>query len=73
MTGFSNAGEEAVGLTRIVASLIGGTPKEKGRHLCGGADRATFVVQDGLQIAGQNPASSAGAASRLMAAVKAAG
>lgn len=71
VTGFSNTEEEGVGLTKVVPYLVEDTLKEKGAEFVKGDDWGSFVVQDGLLITGQNPASSAEAARRVIAALKA--
>jgi putative intracellular protease/amidase len=66
VTGFTNSEEEAVGLTDIVPFLVENMLKER----CGiyekGADWSEFVLEDGLLITGQNPASSEKAAQMLV-------
>ncbi len=66
VTGFTNTEEEAVGLTRVVPFLVEDELKAKGGLYSKGADWASYVVADGLLITGQNPASSAAAAQRLL-------
>ena len=63
VTGFTNTEEEAVGLTDIVPFLVEDMLKENGGHYSKLADWQPYVVADGLLITGQNPASSAPAAS----------
>jgi putative intracellular protease/amidase len=65
-TGFSNTEEEAVGLTKVVPFLVEDDIKAKGGQYLRGPDWASYVVRDGLLITGQNPASSAEAASALL-------
>jgi putative intracellular protease/amidase len=67
VTGFTNSEEEAVGLTNVVPYLLEDELKKKGGHYSKGADWASYVVQDGLLITGQNPASSEEAAQKLLA------
>ena len=66
VTGFTNTEEEAVGLTQVVPFLVEDTLKDLGGVYSKGADWGSYVVQDGLLITGQNPASSEEAASVLM-------
>jgi len=70
VTGFSNSEEAAVGLTNIVPFLVEDELKSKGGTYVRGDDWASYVVQDGLLITGQNPASSAETALALVDAVK---
>ena len=69
VTGFSNAEEEAVQLTKVVPFLI----EDEFKNLCAtyscGPDWGVYTKQDGLVITGQNPASSEAAAKLLLAAV----
>ncbi len=67
VTGFSNSEEDAVGLSDIVPFLLEDTLKEQGGEYSRGDDWAVHVVEDGLLITGQNPASSKEAAKRLLA------
>jgi putative intracellular protease/amidase len=66
VTGFSNTEEEAVGLTNVVPFLVEDDIKAKGGDYVRGPDWGSYVVQDVLLITGQNPASSAAAASALL-------
>lgn len=69
VTGFTNSEEEAVGLTEIVPFLVEDELiKNKGNY-SKGADWQSYVVQDGLLITGQNPASSTAAAKLLLQAL----
>ncbi|MFT2816810.1 type 1 glutamine amidotransferase domain-containing protein [Leifsonia sp. A12D58] len=61
VTGFTNSEEEAVQLTDIVPFLV----EDELTKL--GGDWESYVVEDGLLITGQNPASSAAAADALLA------
>lgn len=72
VTGFSNTEEEAVGLTKVVPFLLEDDLKARGGVYSSAEDWAPHVVQDGLLITGQNPASSAGAALLAVEALKAA-
>ena len=66
VTGFTNTEEEAVGLTDIVPFLVEDMLKENGGIYAKGADWSEFVLEDGLLITGQNPASSEKAAQMLI-------
>ncbi|GJI90171.1 type 1 glutamine amidotransferase domain-containing protein [Duganella hordei] len=66
VTGFTNTEEEAVGLTNVVPFLVEDELKASGGVYSKGEDWGSYVVRDGLLITGQNPASSAAAASLLM-------
>ncbi|MEZ0332015.1 MAG: type 1 glutamine amidotransferase domain-containing protein [Methylophilaceae bacterium] len=66
VTGFTNSEEAAVGLTDIVPFLVEDELiKNKGNY-SKGDDWQSYVVQDGLLITGQNPASSTEAAKLLL-------
>jgi putative intracellular protease/amidase len=71
VTGFTNSEEEAVGLTEIVPFLVEDMLKEHGGIYAKGADWSEFVLEDGLLITGQNPASSEKAAQMLLAKLEA--
>ena len=66
VTGFTNTEEEGVGLTQVVPFLVEDELKARGGVYSKGPDWASYVVADGLLITGQNPASSAAAAQRLL-------
>ena len=66
VTGFTNSEEAAVELTDIVPFLVEDELKAKGGQYSQGPDWAPYVVTDGLLITGQNPASSAAAATALL-------
>ncbi|MGN7124638.1 type 1 glutamine amidotransferase domain-containing protein [Methylorubrum thiocyanatum] len=66
VTGFTNTEEEAVGLTKVVPFLVEDELKRKGGVFSKAGDWEPYVVADGLLITGQNPASSAPAAERLL-------
>ena len=70
VTGFTNTEEAAVGLTKVVPFLVEDELKAKGGIYSSGPDWSSYVLQDGLLITGQNPASSAAAAQRLVEALK---
>jgi putative intracellular protease/amidase len=67
VTGFANSEEEAVQLTTIVPFLLEDELIKRGGEYQKAQDWHAFVVQDGLIITGQNPASSALAAEKLLA------
>ncbi|HEY0900467.1 MAG TPA: type 1 glutamine amidotransferase domain-containing protein, partial [Sphingobacteriaceae bacterium] len=69
VTGFTNSEEEAVQLTQVVPFLLEDELRNKGGEYSKKEDWAVHVVQDGLLITGQNPASSEEAADRLMALI----
>ena len=66
VTGFTNAEEEAVGLTDVVPFLVEDMLKTHGGQYSKGADWQSHVVTDGLLVTGQNPASSADGAKALL-------
>jgi putative intracellular protease/amidase len=66
VTGFTNTEEDGVGLSQIVPFLVEDELKAKGGLYSKGADWGSYVVQDGLLITGQNPASSSAAAALLL-------
>ncbi|WP_201545308.1 type 1 glutamine amidotransferase domain-containing protein [Psychrobacter sp. H7-1] len=66
VTGFSNTEEAAVGLTDVVPFLLEDALQANGAHYQKGADWQSYVVEDGILITGQNPASSEDAAKRLI-------
>jgi putative intracellular protease/amidase len=66
VTGFSNAEEDAVGLTEVVPFLLEDMLKANGGHYEKGTDWESHVVVDGKLITGQNPASSKAAAQELL-------
>ncbi|WP_206484255.1 type 1 glutamine amidotransferase domain-containing protein [Thalassotalea sp. G2M2-11] len=67
VTGFTNSEEEAVQLTEVVPFLLEDELIKRGGDYQKTQDWNAFVVQDGLIITGQNPASSALAAEKLLA------
>jgi putative intracellular protease/amidase len=69
VTGFTNTEEEGVGLTEVVPFLVEDMLVAAGGLYSKGADWASYVVQDGLLITGQNPGSSAAAAELLVQAL----
>lgn len=70
VTGFSNTEEKAAGLTEVVPFLVEDMLKQNGGHYAKADDWLPFVVTDGLLVTGQNPASSAPAASALLTLAK---
>ncbi|WP_367104350.1 type 1 glutamine amidotransferase domain-containing protein [uncultured Psychrobacter sp.] len=66
VTGFTNTEEEGVGLTDVVPFLVEDVLKANGGNYEKGADWESYVVEDGLLITGQNPASSEDAAKLLL-------
>ena len=69
VTGFSNTEEEAVQLTEVVPFLLEDELINNGGYYQKADDWHEFVVEDGLIITGQNPASSALVAKKLLAKV----
>ena len=67
MTGFTNSEEAASGLTDVVPFLLEDMLKERGGIYSCEGDWAVHVVEDGLLITGQNPASSQKAAELVLA------
>src|SRR5262245_57131846 len=70
VTGFTNSEEAAVHLTDVVPVLVEDVLKQIGGAFSAAKDWESHVVQDGLLITGQNPASSREAARLLIEAVK---
>ncbi|MHA6140364.1 type 1 glutamine amidotransferase domain-containing protein [Pseudomonas mohnii] len=70
VTGFTNSEEEAVQLTHVVPFLVEDELKAKGGIYSKGPDWASYVLNDGLLLTGQNPASSQAAAEALLAKLK---
>lgn len=66
VTGFANSEEEAVQLTEVVPFLLEDELIKRGGKYDKAQDWHPFAVQDGLIITGQNPASSALAAEKLL-------
>jgi putative intracellular protease/amidase len=69
VTGFTNSEEAAVQLTDVVPFLVEDVLKQIGGTFSTAKDWESHVVQDGLLITGQNPASSNKAARLLIEAV----
>ena len=66
VTGFTNAEEEAVGLTAIVPFLLEDRLKERGGIYSKAANWAPYVQLDGKLVTGQNPAPSGPGAEELL-------
>ena len=66
VTGFTNAEEQAVGLTEVVPFLLEDRLKERGGVYSNGANWAPSDQVDGKLVTGQNPASSGPAAEELL-------
>ncbi|MBP0589508.1 type 1 glutamine amidotransferase domain-containing protein [Paraburkholderia sp. LEh10] len=66
VTGFANSEEEGVGLTKVVPFLVEDELKAKGGIYSKGPDWESYVLEDGLLITGQNPASSGPGAKALL-------
>ncbi|MEP2238787.1 MAG: type 1 glutamine amidotransferase domain-containing protein [Maribacter sp.] len=70
VTGFTNSEEAAVQLTEVVPFLVEDMLQENGGIYSKKEDWASYAVQDGNLITGQNPASSEAVAEKLLAAFK---
>lgn len=70
VTGFTNSEEAGVGLTDVVPFLVEDQLIAQGGLYSKGPDWGSYVVADGLLITGQNPASSAETAQRLLQALR---
>ena len=66
VTGFSNSEETAAGLTDVVPFLVEDMLKAHGAHYTQMPDWKPYMVEDGLLITGQNPASSEAVAKALL-------
>jgi putative intracellular protease/amidase len=66
VTSFTNAEEEAAGLTEVVPFLLEDRLKKRGGLYSKGADWTPHVQVDGKLVTGQNPASSRPAAEELL-------
>ena len=66
VTGFTNAEEEAVGLTAVVPFLLENRLKERGGIYSKTANWAPYVQVDGKLVTGQNPTSSGPGAEELL-------
>jgi putative intracellular protease/amidase len=71
VTGFTNAEEEAVGLSAIVPFLLEDRLKERGSIYSKTANWISYVQVDGRLVTGQNPASSGPAAEELLKLLRA--
>lgn len=71
VTGFSNTEEAGAGLTDVVPFLVEDELKAKGGRYSRSPDWSDHVVQDGLLITGQNPASSGATARHVVEALEA--
>lgn len=70
VAGFSNSEEKAAGLTEVVPFLVEDMLKAHGAHYTQMPDWKAYIVEDGLLITGQNPASSEPAAKALLLMLK---
>lgn len=70
VTGFTNSEEAAVNLTNVVPFLLEDELKKLGAIYSKKEDWASYVVEDGLLISGQNPASSNEVAKKLLKMLK---
>ncbi|WP_160782988.1 type 1 glutamine amidotransferase domain-containing protein [Flavobacterium sp. HBTb2-11-1] len=70
VTGFTNAEEEAVGLTKVVPFLLEDALASNGAIFSKGENWQPYAVADGLLITGQNPASSKLVAAKLLQELK---
>ncbi|WP_159948693.1 type 1 glutamine amidotransferase domain-containing protein [Rhizobium sp. 18065] len=70
VTGFKNTEEDGVGLTDVVPFLVEDMLKQNGGIYSSGDDWASYAVQDGLLITGQNPGSSVETARTLLTMLK---
>lgn len=70
VTGFKNTEENAVGLTDVVPFLVEDMLKQNGGVYSSGNDWASYALQDGLLITGQNPGSSVATANLLLDTLK---
>jgi putative intracellular protease/amidase len=69
VSAFTDSEEAAVGLTETVPFLLASTLAERGALHSGGPDFQEYVVRDGRLVTGQNPASAAGVAREVVAAL----
>lgn len=67
VAGFTNTEEAAAGLVDVVPFLVEDELKQLGGIYSKSGDMEDYVVEDGLLITGQNPASSSSAADALLA------
>lgn len=74
VSGFTNNEEKLVKLADVVPFLLETALKEKGAHFDGTPiPFAPHIVKDGNLVTGQNPASSAGIADKILEALRVAG
>ena len=66
LTAFSNTEEDTAKLTDIVPFLLEDELKKQGAVFSKGKDWVSHVIEDGLLITGQNPASSEAVAKKLL-------
>ncbi|EGR97022.1 type 1 glutamine amidotransferase domain-containing protein [Cutibacterium namnetense] len=66
VTGFTDGEEESADLTDVVPFLVEDSLKAVGARYSKGPDGDSYVVTDKTLVTGQNPASSAAAAQRLL-------
>ena len=70
ITGFSNSEEAASGLLKVVPFLVEDMLKENGGIYSKKADWTPYVIEDGVLITGQNPASAKSVAEKLLNKLK---
>ncbi|WP_417224067.1 type 1 glutamine amidotransferase domain-containing protein [Amphritea sp.] len=70
VTGFTNTEEAAVGLTEVVPFLLEDELKQRGGVYSQGPDWGPYLIEDGLLITGQNPASSTLVAKAVLARLR---
>ena len=72
VSAFTNAEEEKVGLTKVVPFLLASKLEERGAKHLPAPDFQKQVVSSGRLVTGQNPASAAGVAEKMVEMLKAA-
>jgi len=72
VTGFTNAEEEAVGLSAVVPFLLEDRLKERGGIFSKAANWVPYVRVDGKLVTGQNPASSGPGAKEIIKLIRSA-
>ncbi len=70
VSAFTNAEEDAVGLTRKVPFLLESRLRDLGAHYESGPNFLPYAVRDGQLVTGQNPASSEAAARLTLEAIR---
>ena len=70
ISAFTNAEEEAMGLTKAVPFLLETRLAELGAHIESGPRFKPFAVRDGKLVTGQNPASSEKMAELVLSAAR---